>query len=89
MTTSRPFRFTAESADEVFAVMLGDDLIDLVGRLQQWGAAIRAAHGYYPSSPQEAVLSPGVNSWMRRQQLPDFGGGVGPVTAAARATATG
>jgi hypothetical protein len=52
---------------------LGDDLIELIGRLQQWGAAIRAAHGYYPSSPQEAVLSPGVNTWMRRQQLPAFG----------------
>lgn len=52
---------------------LGDDLVELVGRLQQWGAAIRAAHGYYPSSPQEAVLSPHVNTWMSRQQLPPFG----------------
>src|ERR1700753_3304091 len=39
---------------------LGPDLVDVVGRLQEWGAAIRAANGYYPSSPQESILNPGV-----------------------------
>lgn len=52
---------------------LGDDVIELVGRLQTWGASIRAADGYYPSSPQEAVLSPGVNTWMVANGLPAFG----------------
>jgi hypothetical protein len=44
---------------------LGDDLVELVGRLQGWAASIRAADGYYPSSPQEAILATGVPDWMR------------------------
>jgi Helix-turn-helix family len=39
---------------------IGDGVVELVGRLQSWGAAIRAADGYYASSPQEAVLAAGV-----------------------------
>ncbi|MEO5900222.1 MAG: hypothetical protein ABIR68_08825, partial [Ilumatobacteraceae bacterium] len=53
---------------------LGDDVVELVGRLQEWGAAIRAAHGYYPSSPQLAVLAPGVDEWMIAHGLAPFGG---------------
>jgi Helix-turn-helix family len=56
---------------------LGDDVVELVGRLQTWGAAIRAADGYYPSSPQEAVLAPVVQDWMRDHALAPFAGAVG------------
>jgi hypothetical protein len=52
---------------------LGDDVIELIRRLQEWGAAIRIAGGYYPSSPQEAVLSPAVNDWMSEHGLAPFG----------------
>ena len=53
---------------------LGADLVDLIGRLQGWGASLRAAHGYYPSSPQEAVLAVGVQDWMRDHALAPFAG---------------
>ena len=56
---------------------LGDDIVELVGRLQRWGASIRAADGYYPSSPQEAILAPAVQDWMREQALAPFAGAVG------------
>lgn len=55
--------------------VLGDDVVELVGQLQAWGAAIRAAHGYYPSSPQLAVLAPGVDEWMSAHGLASFGEG--------------
>ena len=54
---------------------LGDDVVELVGRLQGWGASIRAADGYYPSSPQEAILAAGVQDWMRDHSLAPFSGG--------------
>ncbi len=53
---------------------LGDDVIELIGRLQPWGAAVRSAHGYYPSSPQEAVLDSRVQEWMQRQGRASFTG---------------
>jgi hypothetical protein len=53
---------------------LGDHVVDVVGLLQEWGAAIRAAEGYYPSSPQEAILAPGVQQWMHDHGLPSFTG---------------
>lgn len=53
---------------------LGDDVVELIGRLQGWGASIRAAHGYYPSSPQEAVLAAGVQDWMGDHALAPFAG---------------
>ncbi len=53
---------------------LGDDVVELVGRLQSWGVAIRAADGYYPSSPQEAVLAAGIQAWMRDHDLAPFAG---------------
>ena len=49
---------------------LGPDLVELIGILQPWGDAIRAAHGYYPSSPQLATLDPAVDEWMRANGLP-------------------
>jgi hypothetical protein len=63
--------------DELCAPMvraLGDDVIELIAALQPWGAAVRAAHGYYPSSPQEAVLDVGIQQWMQRQGLSVFTG---------------
>jgi hypothetical protein len=53
---------------------LGDDVVELVGRLQVWGASIRAAEGYYPSSPQEAILAAGVQDWMTDHALAPFAG---------------
>jgi peptidoglycan hydrolase-like protein with peptidoglycan-binding domain len=53
---------------------LGDDVVELVGRLQKWSASIRAADGYYPSSPQEAILASGVQDWMREHALTPFAG---------------
>ena len=53
---------------------LGDDVVELVGQLQAWGTAVRAADGYYPSSPQEAVLAAGVQVWMRGNGLAPFTG---------------
>lgn len=53
---------------------LGDDVVEVVERLQEWGMAIRAANGYYPFSPQEAVLAPGVQQWMRDHKLSPFAG---------------
>jgi hypothetical protein len=53
---------------------LGVDVMDLVAVLQRWGSAIRAANGYYPSSPQEAILSPRVQQWMLDHGLPAFSG---------------
>lgn len=76
-SAGREVREAVESAtDEACASMtdaLGVDLIELVARLQSGGAAVREAHGYYPSSPQEAVLSPGVDVWMSRNGLRPFG----------------
>ena len=73
-SAGREVREAVESAtDRACASMtdaLGDDLIELVGRLQSWSTAIRAADGYYPSSPQEAVLSPAVDEWMSSNGLP-------------------
>jgi Helix-turn-helix family len=53
---------------------LGDDVVELVAQLQAWGTAIRAADGYYPSSPQEAILAAEVQDWMRRHGLASFAG---------------
>jgi hypothetical protein len=53
---------------------LDDDVVELVGRLQEWGTSIRAADGYYPSSPQEAILAHGVQDWMRQHALAPFTG---------------
>jgi peptidoglycan hydrolase-like protein with peptidoglycan-binding domain len=76
-SAGREVREAVESAtDEACASMtdaLGADLIELVAWLQSWGAAVREAHGYYPSSPQEAVLSPAVDAWMSRNGLRPFG----------------
>lgn len=52
---------------------LGGDLPELVGALQKWGDALRANDGYYPSSPQEQVLHPDVQEWMRQHGLHPFG----------------
>ena len=49
-------------------------MVEVVGRLQEWGMAIRAEDGYYPSSPQEAILAPGVQQWMRDHHLAPFVG---------------
>jgi hypothetical protein len=65
------------ATDDLCASMveaLGDNLVEVVGRLGEWGSAIRAEHGYYPSSPQEAILAPGVQQWMRDHGLPPFAG---------------
>jgi hypothetical protein len=43
---------------------LGDDLADLVRILRAWGTVVRAANGYYPSSPQEAIPSTGAEQWL-------------------------
>jgi hypothetical protein len=51
---------------------LGADVVELVGILQPWGDAIRAADGYYPSSPQLATLHPAVDEWMRANGLAPF-----------------
>ena len=51
---------------------LGDDVVDLVGILQPWGDALRAADGYYPSSPQLATLDPAVDEWMASHGLRPF-----------------
>lgn len=51
---------------------LGDDLPELVGILQAWGDALRAQAGYYPSSPQEQVLHPDVQEWMRAHGFHEF-----------------
>lgn len=48
---------------------LGDGLPELVRLLQGWGTAIRAAAGYYPSSPQEAIHSPGADEWLVQHGL--------------------
>ena len=58
---------------DVLAVT-GMDTLELVGRLQVWGASIRAAEGYYPSSPQEAILAAGVQDWMTDHALAPFAG---------------
>lgn len=76
-SAGRKAREAVEAAtDEACASMtdaIGVDLIELVARLQSWGAAVREAYGYYPSSPQEAVLSPAVDAWMARNGLRPFG----------------
>ena len=76
-SAGREVREAVESAtDDLCASMvhaLGVDLAELVARLQSWGAVIREAHGYYPTSPQEAVLSPAMNEWMARHGLRGFG----------------
>lgn len=52
---------------------LGDDLAELLAILRPWDEAVRAAAGYYPSSPQEALLSEEAQAWMDRHGLPRFG----------------
>jgi hypothetical protein len=56
---------------------LGDDVVELVGYLQRWSNAIRAANGYYPSSPQEALMLESVQQWMTDHGLPRFGAPTG------------
>lgn len=53
---------------------LDDDAVELVRTLQAWGAEIRAADGYHPSSPQEALMDNGVQEWMTGHGLPRFAG---------------
>ena len=60
---------------------LGDDVVELVGLLQRWSNAIRAANGYYPSSPQEALMPEPVQEWMTEHGLARFGGVPDPVGA--------
>ena len=55
---------------------LGDDVVELVAILQRWSNAIRDANGYYPSSPQEALMLESVQQWMTGHGLPRFGGPV-------------
>ena len=49
------------------------ELVELIGLLQPWGDAVRAADGYYPSSPQQQVLHPSVDEWMTANGLHAFG----------------
>jgi hypothetical protein len=51
---------------------LGDDVVTLIAILLPWGEAIRAADGYYPTSPQLATMSPAVDAWMAAKGLPPF-----------------
>jgi hypothetical protein len=51
---------------------LGDDVVTLIAILLPWGEAIRAADGYYPTSPQLATMSPAVDDWMVDHDLPPF-----------------
>jgi hypothetical protein len=53
---------------------LGDDAPELIGILTTWGTEIRAANGYYPSSPQEAIMGEETQLWMEDQRLPRFTG---------------
>jgi hypothetical protein len=53
---------------------LGDDLPELVALLRAWAPAIRAAAAYYPSSPQEAVMTESVQEWMDAHGLERFAG---------------
>jgi hypothetical protein len=53
---------------------LAGAVVELVGHLQDWGGAIRDADGYYPSSPQEAILHPDVQVWMTDHGRRTFGG---------------
>jgi hypothetical protein len=53
---------------------LGDDLPELVGLLAGWVGQLREGNGYYPSSPQEAIMSEDVQSWMEAHDLPRFSG---------------
>lgn len=52
---------------------LGDDLRELVRRLQPWGDLIRANHGYYPTAPQEEVVHPAVQDWLEAEGLHRLG----------------
>ena len=56
------------------AADLGPDLVTLVEILQRWNAALRAAHAYYPSSPQEATMTVRVQDWVRANGLAEFPG---------------
>jgi hypothetical protein len=51
---------------------LGDDVVRLIATMLPWGEAIRAADGYYPTSPQLATMSPVVDDWMVVNGLPPF-----------------
>jgi len=65
-----------QATDRLCAPMvdaLGDDVVELVGLLQSWSNTIRAANGYYPSSPQEALMAEPVQQWMTAHGLPRFG----------------
>jgi hypothetical protein len=53
---------------------LGVDAPELIGILRRWGLQVREADGYYPSSPQEALMGDDVQEWMERQGLPRFTG---------------
>jgi hypothetical protein len=53
---------------------LGDDLPELVGLLMAWAIELRENDGYYPSSPQEALMGEDVQAWMESQNLPRFSG---------------
>lgn len=64
---------------------LGDDLPELVGILLGWNVTLRAHGAYYPSSPQEQVLHPDVQEWMRAHGFVEFG----PPVAATIGPATG
>jgi hypothetical protein len=53
---------------------LGDDAPELIGILREWGQKIRDADGYYPSSPQEALMGDEIQDWMEARGLPRFTG---------------
>ncbi len=53
---------------------LGDDAPELIGILRDWGQMIRDADGYYPSSPQEALMGDEIQDWMQAHGLRRFTG---------------
>jgi hypothetical protein len=53
---------------------LGDEAPELVGILAGWAAKLKAADAYYPSSPQEALMTENIQEWMERHGFQRFSG---------------
>ena len=51
---------------------LGDGIVELASVLSRWGEAVIAARGHAPATPQQQVMDPGIQSWMKAHGLNEF-----------------
>lgn len=60
---------------ETMFAQLGEDAIELIAILREWGGKIIAANGHAPGMPQTQIMDRQVQEWMDAHELETFGAG--------------